>query len=308
MSSHYLQSIIEKNNQLANLQVVFVDIEKYSQRRTSNQVSIINSFTECLNKTLKEIAQQSIEYIQQNNYNFKNDIIIIPTGDGAAVNFLFDGLHNLHIRFADLFLLNIYNHNNTSPTCEKFDNNGWCNCHNKMNIRIGVTEGKGIIYKDINDSYNVAGNVINMAARLVGEANRNQILLNEQAYKQLVDLEEDPNYFDNFIEIKDVAIKHNVKINIYVYTPLNKKHINTTIPKKFVMAEKMKLMKVQMDAVLQDLVNNDGKNPTELLPIFGTILNVMQEATQMDERDNTPNQIVENEKPIAPIKKTRRLK
>ncbi len=74
------------------------------------------------------------------------------------------------------------------PECEKFNSFGWCNCHNKFNVKIGISEGRGIIYKDFNQNYNLAGSMINMASRLLSEANRNQILLTQEAYKQIIDL------------------------------------------------------------------------------------------------------------------------
>jgi hypothetical protein len=151
--SRHLKSIVEKNNHFALTQVVFLDIESYSQRRTTNQVGIIDEFTNCLQKTLKEVGQEFIDFMQKKDLNFRDDIILIPTGDGAAVCFTFEGLHDIHVKFAESFLKNENQHNQSSPRCEKFEANGWCNCHNKFNVRIGIDEGKAIIYKDINDNY-----------------------------------------------------------------------------------------------------------------------------------------------------------
>jgi hypothetical protein len=46
--ARHLDEIINRQNQIANLQVVFADVEKYSKRRTQAQVSVIRSFTQSL--------------------------------------------------------------------------------------------------------------------------------------------------------------------------------------------------------------------------------------------------------------------
>jgi hypothetical protein len=81
--------------------------------------------------------------------------------NGAAIIFSFDGLHDIHLFFAKKLLENI-NALNKINMCDKFIEQGWCNCHSNFFVRIGVSEGKGILYKDLNDGYNVAGDVINM--------------------------------------------------------------------------------------------------------------------------------------------------
>jgi hypothetical protein len=41
---------------------------------------------------------------QKQNINFANDVIKIPTGDGAAIAFPFEGFQTIHLRFAVEFL------------------------------------------------------------------------------------------------------------------------------------------------------------------------------------------------------------
>lgn len=281
--SEYIKSIIEKNNNLAYLQVVFIDIEKYSLRRTSSQVLLINEFTRVLNETINELAQETIVFSQDNNINFRNDIIIIPTGDGAAVVFPFQGVHNLHIKFAEKLLKNIHALNEKSEICDKFTENGWCNCHTKFNLRIGISEGKSIIYKDVNGHYNVAGNVINIASRLTSEANRNQIILSEEAYKQLIDLEDDPNYQDNFFIVNNVNIKHNIVINIYIYNP-DLEYINGHLSAKYLLRDKMELLKKSAKGSMELLdIFDDKKDKSLLFGNMSEMLKLMGELTSMQE-------------------------
>jgi hypothetical protein len=303
--SNHLDTIIQKHNQICNLQVVFVDIEKYSQRRTGNQVTIINAFTDCIKKSLDEVAKHNISFIQANNINFENDIILIPTGDGCAINFSFDGLHNVHLKFAEILMQKIYEMNNSTPVCEKFSSNGWCNCHNKFNVRIGVTEGKGLIYKDVNRNYNVAGNVINMAARLLSLSERNQILLNEDAYKQIIDLEEDPNFSDKFLKITRVKIKHDIFIDAYIYNP-ELPYINGMMPNKFVARDKMKDLGQKMSdagipfpfSLFTEEKEEDSLNIEKFESVFTSLFDVMKTTRE----NSTPITLSAN--PSSDIKST----
>src|SRR5579883_3218564 len=191
MPSNHLDEILSRQNRTTNLQVVFMDIEKYSQRRTLTQIDVIDAFTVCLRNSLSEISKKYVNYSQENGINFKEDIITLPTGDGAAVVFTFNGLHSIHLDFAKTVLQQVFDHN-SRHMCPKFAAQGWCNCHSSFFVRIGISEGKGVLYHDVNSRYNVAGNVINMAARVMGQADRSQIVFTEEAYRQIIDLIDDP--------------------------------------------------------------------------------------------------------------------
>lgn len=41
IKSSFLASIIEKQNRISTLQVAFIDVEKYSKRRTANQILVV---------------------------------------------------------------------------------------------------------------------------------------------------------------------------------------------------------------------------------------------------------------------------
>jgi class 3 adenylate cyclase len=200
MSKH-LERIMTNQNRVSNLQVVFADIEKYSKRRTITQTEVIDRFTTCLGNAITATSQEYIKYTQTNDINLQKDIIRLPTGDGAAIVFSFDGLHNIHLFFAMHLLKEIHDLNEKTP-CPKYDDQGWCNCHANLGVRIGVSEGRGVIYKDVNGNYNVAGGVINFASRVMGLADRGQIMFTEEAYRQIIDMVDDPNLVDRFTEFK----------------------------------------------------------------------------------------------------------
>lgn len=236
MESEHLKKIMGNQERTANLQVVFIDIEKYSKRRTSTQISVIDAFTKLLTRAMKTVAQQYIEYSQKNSINFQNDIITLPTGDGALLIFSFNGLIDIHLTFVKN-LLHFVHELNQKNNCEKFKQNAWCNCHNSMNLRFGVSEGKAIIYVDINGKYNAAGSVVNMASRVMNKVDGNQVAFTEEAYKQIVDLTEDPNFSDQFKEYKNITIKHGVTVNIYLYIGKTEDSYINSNPPKFLDAE-----------------------------------------------------------------------
>jgi hypothetical protein len=234
--SNLLTRIIEKQNRIANVCVVFVDIEKYSKRRTVNQIAVVDAFTSQLKTALLEISREYIDYAQANNVNFDTDIIKLPTGDGAEVIFPFEGLHDIHLRFARI-LLRHTDKNNRDSFCEKFVTQGWCNCHQNYNLAIGVSEGKAIIYTDINGGVNVAGAVVNMAARAMNQADRNQIMLTHEAYNQLIEMDDDPTLADSFQQY-EAEIKHGLKMQIYQYCDPRDTHVNSSPPRDLALARR----------------------------------------------------------------------
>lgn len=165
---------------------------------------------------LPDVSARYVTYAQANNVNFGADIVRLSTGDGAVVAFTFDGLHDLHLEFARSLVHAVSRVNQQNP-CARFAEAGWCNCHVNFNLRAGVAEGRGVIYRDLTGGYNVAGTAVNLAARVMGEADRQQILFTDAAYTQMIDLVDDVNLGDHFREYTNVRIKHNERITLYQY-------------------------------------------------------------------------------------------
>jgi hypothetical protein len=231
MASEFLEKILARQNRTVATKVVFVDVKSYSKRRSQTQAEVIDLFMVCLRNALKDTAQQYIEYAQQNGLNFQKDIISLPSGDGAAIIFPFEGLHDIHLFFALSLLKGVYEHNQT-VNCTKFDEQGWCNCHSLFNLSIGVNDGKSIIYKDINDNYNVAGTIINMASRVMKFSDKNQIIFTEDAYKQIIDMVDNPHLDENFKEFLNIPVKHGLKLNLYQYIDDTSPFLNSHSPEE----------------------------------------------------------------------------
>lgn len=218
--------------------MVFLDIERYSTRRTLNQLDVIDAMTACVAEALEGVGKQYLAYAQKNNLNFKTDIISIPTGDGAAVVFSFDGLHDIHLAFAKRLLEAAWNRRQGTQ-CEIFDREGWCNCHPYFNLRVGISEGKGIVFTDVNENYNCAGGVMNLASRAMGLGDRNQIIFTEAGYRQIIDMITDPTFIKNFVEFKDVSIKHGEKINVYQYVGTGEPFLNSAPPEDLILRDRL---------------------------------------------------------------------
>jgi hypothetical protein len=210
--------------------------------------------------SLKHISQQYIEYAQHNSVNLLDDVIKLPTGDGAAVIFTFDGLHDIHLEYAKSLLSEV-NKANQQNLCDKFDSQGWCNCHPNFNLRIGISEGKGIVYRDINGNFNVAGGVINLASRVMGLADRNQIIFTDEAYKQIVDMVDDPLLSDKFVSFSQVRIKHDLEISVFQYIDPEAAYLNSQPPENIVLMSKMKSTMEKLAAINPLLPASPYKNP-----------------------------------------------
>ena len=245
--SNHLNEIMEKHNRTATLQVVFIDIEKYSKRRTLSQITVIDALTKCMKEALESVKKKHIEYAQTNSLNFQDDIITLPTGDGAAIVFTFDGLHDIHLNFA-ISLLESASNKRSGDKCEKFNAEGWCNCHPYFNLRVGISEGKGIIFKDVNNHFNVAGGVVNMAARTMGLGERNQIIFTEEAYNLIIDMVDNPHLVDFFKQFTDIELKHDVKVNVYQFIDKKLLFLNSAPPNELLLYERAKTARDKMRA------------------------------------------------------------
>ena len=259
MASEHLETRINKNHGSATMQVAFLDIVGYSKRKSTVQFALIQEFTRLVTDSLHHVGQKFLQYAQAHNANFANDIIRIPTGDGIAVVFTFDGLESIALDFVESLLEKIHNHNNAAP-CAKFEQDGWCNCHPYFRVRVGVSEGKGIVYKDVNGSYNVAGATINLAARVMGRAEASQVFFTREAYKNLVDMTTDTTLEERFKLYSDVRIKHGFKVDIYQYRPSDRVYISSTEPEELVLLQEMvSAQSMFMPGLRALLYSTDGK-------------------------------------------------
>jgi class 3 adenylate cyclase len=300
-SSRHLTEIYDRHNRTCNALLVFVDVESYSKRRTLCQLSVIDALTKDLTDALSEVAREHLTYSQTNDLNFKTDVITIPTGDGAAIVFTFEGLPTIHLDLA-LALLRQAQQRRTSTPCPSFDTAGWCNCHASYNLRIGVSEGKVILFHDTNDNWNVAGGTINIASRVMSLADRNQILVSADAYRQVVDLVDDPTFASHFVEFPDVEIKHAEKIVVYQYVGKKEDYVNRMPPEGIVTKQRLQASLQVLKGGLPfpdfDTLRDLGpKGVVEFVETFAGVIDKMQKLAGNEGQSQQPARVLKLKSP-----------
>jgi hypothetical protein len=227
--SNYLDGIITKQHGSTNASVVFLDVVKYSKRKSIIQQKILDSFNKVLSEAIEFVSAKHVSDSQKQNLNLSSDIIKIPTGDGAAIVFPFQGLQNIQLDFALNFLQSCLAIRN-DVSCELFNENGWCNCHDFFDVRIGAADGKIIVFRDVNGNYNVAGNAINMANRVMGLADQQQVIFTNDSFKNMIDMTEDTALENRFTCHGKISVKHDLEIEVCQYTGFGENFLNKNVP------------------------------------------------------------------------------
>lgn len=228
--SKTIETIFKENNQITSLQIVFVDIVKYSARSVASQRDVLGRFMTCLRTALNLLPTLSTELgelVNRDIADFYASIIKLPTGDGAAIAFPFYAVADLHLLFAKRLLEEVHRLNAQTP-CPVFEREGWCDCHPNFHLRVGISAGGDcIIYKDINERWNVAGTVINLAARVMDLADGEQIIFTDKAHEKLTTIK--PALKSHFRPLERVRIKGGF-VSPYQYVGEDEPYINRKPP------------------------------------------------------------------------------
>jgi class 3 adenylate cyclase len=199
--------------------VVFVDVKSYSAHTAHTQKEIVGLLTACLIKALGKTTKEYGRYDRQHReIDFQKGIVKIPTGDGAAIAFSYTEHPYIHLFFALSLLREIEESNRKAKANE-----------NKFQIKIGIADDTGIIYKDINGKDNLAGRAINMASRVMDLADANQIMLTNRAYDNLIQIEK--QFEGKFECYENIKIKHGFE-TVWQYIDGTKSCLNTKLRPK----------------------------------------------------------------------------
>ncbi|HST32048.1 MAG TPA: SUMF1/EgtB/PvdO family nonheme iron enzyme [Solirubrobacteraceae bacterium] len=212
--SRYLARKMTKDKGICGMQIVFADIVAYSRRRTYWQVPTILAFTNCFKEALSATASAYTEQMSDLDAHLQRDLVVVPTGDGVAAGFPFD-LPGIALDFVDRLIETVAMHN-SEDECAKFDADGFCDCHSNFRLRVGVSEGQTVLYRDLNGEINIAGNPVNLAARVMNLAQTGQVLLTDIAYQTVV--EHVPGKESQFRRYQGAEIKHGLHIDVHQYT------------------------------------------------------------------------------------------
>jgi class 3 adenylate cyclase len=148
-SSHTLKF---STNRTFICSVLFLDIVEYSKKPVVEQIRLKQRFNELLAENLKDIPA--------------GDRIILDTGDGASVGFLSDPEDAL---FVALSLQAAMKNEQESVMPD-------------LRVRMGINLGPVKIIKDINDQYNLIGDGINIAQRIMSFSDPGQLLVSRSYF------------------------------------------------------------------------------------------------------------------------------
>jgi len=138
--------------------VVFIDIVEYSKKSVADQLAVKQQLNALLSPALAEVPGK--------------DRIILDTGDGAAVNFLGEPEEGLFLGLALRDALA-------------------ASTDDSLKLRIGINLGPVRLIKDINNQPNIIGDGINVAQRVMGFAEPNQVLVSRSYYEVISMLSSD---------------------------------------------------------------------------------------------------------------------
>ena len=172
----------------ANLVVMFFDVIGFTKNTNNDDMK------DCVRNIENAIYDELYEAYNWNETYVKNDLILIPTGDGYSIAF--------HPSFKDDDILEIV---------KKF----YCRLRGKLkfSIRVGIAKGPCQIYRDQNERNNVFGYGINLANRVMGLAGKNQILIHEDLALEILHQRSHSEIHE--IKGKNFVIKHGEAIRVY---------------------------------------------------------------------------------------------
>lgn len=213
--SAFLAEKMRRDNNVCSMQIVFADISAYSRRKSYSQVSTILALTECFKRAVETTASTYSTQFASMYVHLQHDTVVLPTGDGVAVAFPFDGLPGLAMDFVDNLVAAVNAHNEGQGECTSFYENGFCDCHTLLHLRIGVSEGATVLYEDFNERLNIAGNPVNLAARVMDLAEPGQVFLTDDAHRTLIN--HIPGREQQFRDYFQAEIQDGVRIDVHQY-------------------------------------------------------------------------------------------
>lgn len=123
----------------------------------------------------------------------------------------------------------------------------------------------------------MAGSVITLASRALGLVDSNQIAFTEEAYRDIIDMVDDPYFIDRFLEFRDVRIKHGLKINIYQFVDKDLEYLNSDPPSHLAFEKRasdaMKMLKASHFPMpdVEALVDTDREAQIQFMENFANL-------------------------------------
>lgn len=181
----------ERSNKTIMCSILFLDIVEYSKKSVSGQISLKDRFNSYLSAAISDVPVA--------------DRIILDTGDGAAINFLGDVEDALK---AALSLRESILNEGTQQDPP-------------LLVRAGINLGPVRLVRDINGQPNIVGDGINVAQRIMGFAEADQILVSRSYYDAVSRLS--PQYAEMFSYQGSRTDKHVREHEVYAIGHLGEK-------------------------------------------------------------------------------------
>jgi class 3 adenylate cyclase len=162
--------------------IVFLDVVSYSAQTEEKQLAIVQEITTIVKD---EIGKFDIEQDE--------DFIVLPTGDGMAICFI-NGKADLTADAAVAIMTRI--------RASKVD----------FKIKMGLHSQPDQTYIDFNGRMNVCGPGINLAARVMDQAQSDQILVSSNMNQQLA---AKARFRDKLKDAGERTLKHDIKERMY---------------------------------------------------------------------------------------------
>jgi class 3 adenylate cyclase len=186
---------------------VFLDVVDYSKRTIEAQALIVTA--------LNEIIQAALENLKIS----EPERVLIPAGDGLCIALLGPvENYDLHVRVALSILQRLNAHNEQASENDRFK------------VRIGINQNTDNLVIDINGNPNVAGNGINLASRIMGLADGNQILVSQVVHAELYKRE---TYQGKLRELPSVKVKHGEPVQVSQYIQEDFSGLDCNLPTKW---------------------------------------------------------------------------
>jgi len=197
-------------NQVQRIYVkyVFLDVVRFSYQRSAEaQLEIVLNLNQFVRSAL-----------HQHNIDM-GSCLLLPTGDGMCIGLLGANIvYDLHLKVALSILqeLDIYNEATNDQT-------------RRFQLRIGINQNTDITFGDVNDRQNLAGAGINLASRIMGFSDGNQIFVSEAVFDELQPSEK---YLNSFRAQKK-RVKHGLQIKAHQFVGSGHRGENTGVPVEF---------------------------------------------------------------------------
>lgn len=175
---------------------VFIDIVEFTAPSRSVEDQVV--LTRKLNQIVRDVLNEHAPH---------HDYLLLPTGDGMCISILADEFilpkvqFDLHLRIALAIRHRVRQNLENVNVAERFE------------LRTGIATSDDAIVTDINGKFNVIGDGINRAQRVMSGADKDIVLVDALTHKRLTS---DPYYVGKFQRFM-LDVKHNQLIEVFLY-------------------------------------------------------------------------------------------